>query len=107
MATFEKAAMQNLLLSAILIFGLLVPIGASHPQDTNTVTATCKDGTAFSGTKRSGACRVHGGVQSWWGVAAAPTQAAPSQSAPTMAGKTAPAPGGGKGQVWVNTASNV
>ena len=93
--------MRNLLLSAILIFSLAVPIGASHAQDTNTVTATCKDGTTFSGTKRSGACRGHGGVQSW-GAAAAP-----SQPTPTTARNTAAAPGGGKGQVWVNTASNV
>jgi Protein of unknown function (DUF3761) len=34
-------------------------------QSTPTVTATCKDGTAFTGTKRSGACLGHGGVQSW------------------------------------------
>ena len=96
--------MRNLLLSAILIFGLAVPIGASHAQDTNTVTATCKDGTPFSGPKRSGACRGHGGVQSW-GAGAAPSPAAPSQ--PTAARNTAAAPGGGRGQVWVNTASNV
>src|SRR5262245_2604691 len=96
--------MRKLVLSAIVIFGLAVPIGASHAQDTNTVTATCKDGTTFSGTKRSGACRGHGGVQSW-GAAAAPSQAAPSQ--PTAARNTAAAPGGSRGQVWVNTASNV
>jgi hypothetical protein len=99
--------MRNLVLSAILILGLVVPTAASHAQDTNTVTATCKDGTTFSGTKRSGACRGHGGVQSWGTAAAAPSQAAPSQPAPTTAGNTAAAPAGGKGQVWVNTASKV
>src|SRR5262245_16034830 len=97
MATFGEAAMRNLLLSAILIFGLAVPVGASQAQDTNTVTATCKDGTTFSGTKRSGACRGHGGVQSWG--SSAPSQAAPSQPAPITAGRTAAAPGGGRGQV--------
>jgi len=81
-------------------------VGVGHAQDTNTVTATCRDGTTFSGTKPSGACRGHGGVQSW-GAAAAPSQAAPSQPTATTAGKTAAAPGGGRGQVWVNTASNV
>jgi hypothetical protein len=84
--------MRNLLLPAILIFGLAVPVGASHAQatDTNTVTATCKDGTPFSGTKRSGACRGHGGVQSWGTAAAAatPSPATPSQPAPTAAGNT-------------------
>jgi hypothetical protein len=48
-----------------LIAGLLLPMGVIHAQDTGPVTATCKDGTAFTGTKRSGACRGHGGVQSW------------------------------------------
>jgi len=99
--------MRNLLISAILIFGIAVPIGASHAQDTNTITATCKDGTTFSGTKRSGACRGHGGVQTWGPVATAPTPAAPPpQAAPTTAGGTN-APPGGSGQVWVNTASKV
>ena len=95
--------MRNLVLSAIVIFGLAVAIGASHAQETNTVTATCKDGTTFSGTKRSGACRGHGGVQSWRAPAAAPSPAAPSQPAKTTAGNTAAAPGG-NGQVWANTA---
>jgi hypothetical protein len=55
--------MRNLLLSVALISGLMLPV--AHAQSTGTVTATCKDGTAFTGTKRSGACRGHGGVQSW------------------------------------------
>jgi hypothetical protein len=93
--------MRKFLLSAILIFGLVVPIGASHAQSTNTVTATCKDGSTFSGTRRSGACRGHGGVQTW-GTAEAP--AAPAQA---TARSTAAVPPGGDGQVWVNTASNV
>ena len=82
--------MRNLLLSAILIFGLVAPIGASHAQDTNQVTATCKDGTTFSGTKRSGACRGHGGVQSWGTAAASP--AAPPQQAPTTTPSSRTAP---------------
>jgi hypothetical protein len=80
--------MRNLLLPAILVFGLAVPIGAIHAQDTNTVTGTCKDGSTFNGTKRSGACRGHGGVQSWGTAAATPSQAGPSQPAPTNAGNT-------------------
>jgi hypothetical protein len=92
--------MRNLLLSAIFAVGLLIPIVASHAQTANTVTATCKDGTAFSGTTRSGACRGHGGVQSW-GSAAATTTAAPSQPA------KAPPAAGASGQVWVNTATKV
>jgi hypothetical protein len=96
--------MRKFLLSAILIFGLVVPIGANHAQSMNTVTATCKDGSTYSGTKRSGACRGHGGVQSWGTAEAPATPSAPTQ---TTTKSTATAPGGGNGQVWVNTASNV
>ncbi len=79
--------MRNLLLSAVLILGLVVPIGGSHAQTANTITATCKDGATFSGTKRTGACPGHRGVQSW-GTAAASPAAAPSSTA------ASPAPGG-------------
>jgi hypothetical protein len=98
--------MRNSLLSLTLIAGLLLPIGVIHAQDTNTVTATCKDGTAFTGTKRSGACRGHGGVQSWGTTATSPV-ATPPQSTASTSQRTAPSPGGGAGQVWVNTASKV
>jgi hypothetical protein len=39
------------LLSFALIAGLFLPMGAVHAQDTNTVTATCKDGTPFTGAE--------------------------------------------------------
>ena len=95
--------MRNILVSAIFVFGLLISGGAGHTQTAlNTVTATCKDGTAFSGTTRSGACRGHGGVQSW-GTAAAVT--APATSPKNLANTSS---GGGEaGQVWVNTATKV
>jgi hypothetical protein len=100
--------MRSLLLSVVLAAGLILPIGAAHVQSTGTVTAACKDGTAFTGTKRAGACRGHGGVQSW-GEATSPANA-PSQPgtqpAPTTTQRTTPAPAGA-GQVWVNTASKV
>ena len=49
---------------------------------TGMVAATCKDGTSFTGAKRSGACRGHGGVQSW-GASEATTipMSAPAQVA--------------------------
>lgn len=38
----------------------------SHPTTTaKIVTATCKDGTAYSGASRKGACSSHGGVKFW------------------------------------------
>jgi hypothetical protein len=100
--------MRNLLLSIAVIAGVILPIGVAHAQSTATVTATCKDGTAFTGTKRAGACRGHGGVQSW-GEAASPANALSqpgAQPAPTTTQRATPAPGGA-GQVWVNTASKV
>ena len=91
--------MRNLLLSIAVIAGLILPTGVAHPQSTATVTATCKDGTAFSGTKRAGACRGHGGVQSW-GEATSPANALSqpgAQPAPTTTQRAAPAPGGAGG----------
>jgi hypothetical protein len=99
------------MLSAALLTS--VAIQAQTP----TVTATCKDGTSFTGTSRSVACRGHGGVQSWGtptAPAAATTQAPPATTAapaaaapaPTKRQPTAASPGGA-GQVWVNLNSKV
>jgi len=79
-----------------------------------TMSATCNDGSPYSGTTRSGACRGHGGVKTWntaapsttapaTGAAAAPT--APTSSTPAPAPTTRGTPG--TGQVWVNTTSKV
>src|ERR1700676_5181969 len=54
------------------------------------VTATCKDGTAFTGTSRSGACSGHGGVQAWGSVATG-TPPSASTASPTTTPPT-PAP---------------
>lgn len=120
--------MKPALLAAIMASGLLLaPVAYGQ---TAPVTATCKDGTDFSGTSRSGACKGHRGVASW-GTAAA-TQAepgiAPAAAPPTRSATAAPPPPsipsktasgtagssntaaakvGGPGQVWVNTASKV
>jgi len=95
---------------------------AAHAQD---ATATCKDGSSWSGAHRGGACRSHGGVQVFGTTAAtapgaaaaaqpsAASAAAPaSQSPPPRAGAPAisarpAASGGGAGQVWVNTSTKV
>jgi hypothetical protein len=111
-------------LSTVLAIGFVL---GAHAQ-TPTVTATCKDGTSFSGTSRRGACAGHGGVQSYGTAPAAAetgtgtsTGASTSQQAPaaatgtnkqapakpTQATNSAPAPGGGPGQVWVNSSSKV
>jgi hypothetical protein len=105
--------MRALLLAAAIGASFAITAMAQTP-----VTATCKDGTAFSGTSRSGACGGHGGVQSWGAPTATPpatasTTAKPTTPAPAPMASTATppaataAPGGGPGQVWVNTASKV
>src|SRR5215813_5642454 len=101
--------MRNLLLSVAFIAGLFLPVSVIQAQSTGTVTATCKDGTPFTGTKRSGACRGHGGVQSWGEAPAAssPTTPPAAQSAPTGSRRQAAPVPGGPGQVWVNTPSKV
>jgi hypothetical protein len=98
--------MRNFLLPIVLVAGLILPIGAAHAQNSATVAATCKDGTSFTGTKRSGACRGHGGVQSWGEATNPANTRSTAQPAPTTSQRAAPTPGGA-GQVWVNTASNV
>jgi hypothetical protein len=103
--------MKSLLFTLALTagFGLTQLAVAQAPAP---VTATCKDGTSFSGKSRSGACHGHGGVQSWdtggttsSGTAPAPAPSAGSPTQPPAA--TTAAAGGGAGQVWVNTASKV
>jgi hypothetical protein len=91
------------LLSAFAVYLFLSLSANAQPA---SVTATCKDGTAFSGSTRSGACSGHGGVQTWGTTApaaTAPTQPTTSTGSPAA---TEP-PGGGPGMVWVNTASKV
>jgi hypothetical protein len=98
--------MRRHFLPIVTAIGLAISLAAF--AQTPAVTATCKDGTLFSGTTRSGACRGHGGVQTW-------DTAAPSTTAPATGAATGPATAPsqptrgapGAGQVWVNTTSKV
>ena len=75
------------------------------PDAAATVKAVCKDGTPFEGTTLRGACRGHGGVDK---AASAGTPAvAATPAKPAVPAATAPAPGGGAGQVWANEATKV
>ncbi len=120
-----ETIMRALLLSTILAAGFTFAV---HAQ-TADVTATCKDGTSFSGASRRGACGGHGGVQAFGtGPAAANTGSVPNPLSSTVApaptsGVVAAAPGtplstsatpvqtaatgGGAGQVWVNASTKV
>src|SRR4051812_26267550 len=121
--------MRAFLLVTILAAG--VSFGAS--AQTAEVTATCKDGTSWSGASRRGACSGHHGVQAFGtGPAAAapaagpvanpiaPTPAPPPSTVATPAPlptpavpnvgqgrSTSAAAGSGAGQVWVNTSTKV
>ena len=118
--------MKSRLLMTLFALATLLPLVAHSA----TVTATCKDGTTFSGPSRSGACKGHQGVASWGeatpsgaagSAATAATTQAPATSTtpattppksttaaaaqPPMSMKsTAPA---APGQVWVNSSSKV
>ena len=92
-------------------------------------TGQCKDNSYWTGATKSGACRGHQGIKTWWGgsaaaPAAAPTPATKAAPAPAPAQAAAPAPstamtrtppkpsptavpGGGPGLVWVNTSTKV
>src|ERR1700761_3299761 len=100
---------------------------AQTPSKPSNATGQCKDGSYWTGATKSGACRGHQGVQTWYGAssntatAAAPAAPAPApKAAPAAAPAPAPraastaakpsptaAPGGGPGMVWVNTSTKV
>ena len=105
---------------------LLTTVATASAQE--ALTASCKDGTNWSGARRAGACRGHGGVEAFGAPAATATQpanSAPASAAAATAPVTAPATtgasapsamarpassaasGGGPGQVWVNASTKV
>ncbi len=89
-------------------------------------TGLCNDGSYWTGASKSGACRGHKGIKTWYAstsaapaTAAAPATpaAAPANPTPpaapspkskaTTPTSTTPAPGGGPGLVWLNTSTKV
>jgi Protein of unknown function (DUF3761) len=116
--------MRVIIASAFVAAGLVMAATSSAQAPTGS-TGECKDGTYTSAESKRGACSGHGGVKDWYSTAPAKATTAPPASpttkAPTAPAATAPAapaakntaapmataPGGGPGQVWVNTKSKV
>ena len=89
----RRMTVRPIILPLTLAAALLVAAGA-QAQTASSVTATCKDSTTFSSDTRKGACRGHGGVQTWGQDAAATTKIPPSvtsSKAPTATTGAAPA----------------
>jgi len=103
--------MKKIMLSAVLAVACCFSAFAqTPPAKADAVTATCKDGTPYSGATSKGACRGHGGVDKKAGAAAPPAAPEPAAKPAKAAKAEAPAQaaaGGGAGKVWVNTDSKV
>ena len=127
-----KARLSSIVLGCTLFAALTATAQAPAGAPAGS-TGQCKDNTYWSGKSKSGACRGHQGIQSWWGTGApTPTpspgaspsnvpvqKAAPAPTpmpAPAPVAKSSPTPpkpsptaqpGGGPGMVWVNTSTKV
>lgn len=101
------------LVSMLSLIGLSAAHAETPAAAAASVTASCNDGTSFTGTTKKGACSGHKGVKDWTSAPSAPVAAAPAaKPAPVASEKptksampTVAAAGGGAGQVWVNTKS--
>jgi len=98
----------------------LLAVNVALAQAPAGSTGQCKDGTYTSATSKSGACRGHKGIQTWFATSGAPTaektapaaapaapMAAPAKAPKQSAATMQQAAGGGPGMVWVNTSTKV
>jgi hypothetical protein len=114
--------LSTLICGALLAAALLAapPLASAQTSDSSSTPVTCKDGTTAAHGGR-GACSRHGGIDKSASASGSGSAGSAAPAAPAMVPKNAPpvvkstsaapatqaAPGGGPGQVWVNTASNV
>lgn len=115
------------LLASTLIVGFIasVSVFAAPPAGAPAGTmGMCNDGSYSSSADKKGACRGHKGVKDWYEEAAPATTTTMTTSTPSatatttkatttsVGGRAAPAPmsvapGGGNGNVWINTSTKV
>ena len=123
-----KTLIRSMLAASALAITTMIafqPALAQAPADAPAgSTGVCNDGSYWTGATKSGACRGHKGVKTWYAAApaaaaapkatapapaAAPAQTASPMSKPKASSASAktPAAGGGPGMVWVNTSTKV
>ena len=78
----KTQALKWLGLGVVVAAGLVLVAPSAFAADGN-FSATCKDGTAWSGASKRGACRGHKGVQSWNAEPAASAAPAANAEAPS------------------------
>jgi len=119
-------SLRPLLVALACAGGFAAAQAQSLPADAPAgTTVQCKDGSYAAPAAKSGACRGHKGIKTWFGAAsaaaapaAAAPAAAPAPAAPAVAkapaspakavpAPTAAAPGGAPGQVWANDSTKV
>ena len=69
--------MKWLGLSVLLLAGFLMVAPSAFAASESGYSATCKDGSSWTGTSKRGACHGHKGVKSWDSEAAASAAAEP------------------------------
>jgi hypothetical protein len=125
--SFRKVIQMNVSHVGMAIIAGIFASSAALAATPAGSTGLCKDGTYSSNATKSGACSGHKGVKEWFAAKAAPATAATVTKAPAASANPAPAataavparanqaaatsmaqaPGGGAGQVWVNSSSKV